>query len=202
MMDRLIPMSRLNQTLLLLSIVGAVSSIVIQQWLGVTTFPFYLSVLWSLSLIVASTWLSCLLLRLTLRASTPMSFEPLDSWLIEKLTNDLSICNSHKGANNHAQKIETYANGTTMFDNMLEKREINVNETKVQFDFLMKQINENFLESWYNYISEDKAFPDEANVLLQKLMEKFYFHLDKIDKVKLFNKLADVYLVHVKEYRR
>lgn len=201
-MDRLIPMSRLNQTLLLFSIVGAVSSILIQQWLGVTTFPFYLSVLWSISLIVASTWLTCLLLRLTLKANTPMSFEPLNSWLIEKLTSELSICNSHKETNNYAQINETYANGTTMFNSMLEKREINIQETKVQFDVLLKQINENFLETWYNYISEDKAFPDEANVLLKKLMEKFHFHLGKIDKVKLFNKLADVYLVHVKEYRR
>ncbi|KAI4491090.1 hypothetical protein M0802_010400 [Mischocyttarus mexicanus] len=67
---------------------------------------------------------------------------------------------------------------------------------------IIKEINVDCIDVWYKNISTDKAFSNEAQTILKILFKKIFQKANSIDKLKLANKLADVVLLHLKEYRR
>lgn len=67
---------------------------------------------------------------------------------------------------------------------------------------LINEIDSSFVRSWYSNISDDKTFPEETKTLLRLFFVKLNEQVKSVDKVKLVNQLADVFLLHFKEYRR
>lgn len=73
---------------------------------------------------------------------------------------------------------------------------------KFRITDMTQEINAKCIEIWYKNISNDKSFPDEAQDLLKKFLARLIWKISLMDKVKLTNKLANVLLLHLKEYRR
>lgn len=66
----------------------------------------------------------------------------------------------------------------------------------------IREIDVKCIEIWYKNISNDKSFPNEAQDLLDKFLRRLVLKANLIDKIKLVNKLANILLLHLKEYRR
>ena len=73
---------------------------------------------------------------------------------------------------------------------------------KINVDKLVSEIDAKFISVWYNELSDDKTFKEEANELLRKLLKKISVQICAIDEMRLAHKLADLFLLHLKEYRR
>ncbi|XP_015606328.1 uncharacterized protein LOC107273044 [Cephus cinctus] len=227
-MEKVIPMSWLNQMLLLLSIVSAVLSIIISEWFGNRSLPVYIPILWAIFITILSTWLSCFLLRLALKATTPINIELITGWIRDRLENYLT-CNietvaKSKGAihNNkevndiQSTNVQRISNnvakddkGTQQLYCKQSQNELKTGKVdnasiirKLDLDRLVIQIDVKFISSWYKNLSSDKTFPDEAKGLLRKLLNRLQHQVTSLDKIKLTSKLADVLLLHLKEYRR
>ncbi|EFN60575.1 hypothetical protein EAG_03746 [Camponotus floridanus] len=84
-------MSWLNQILLVSSIATAVLSLVVEGWTDLTPLPIYVSISWGVFIIILSVWLSCCLLRLTLKANSPITFEFMNKWIRKRLVNYLNL---------------------------------------------------------------------------------------------------------------
>lgn len=212
-------MSWLNQILLVFSVAAAILSLVIQGWTGLTPLPIYVSISWAVFVTIISVWLSCCLLRLTLKANSPIALGFITQWIRERLVGQLSSDSSidedgsieiTRQSNSENQKNSTNSthkgsvkcnNGTTSSDNSKNKTP-SIRRKKLNITEMTREINAKCVEIWYKNISNDKSFPDEAQDLLSKFMIKLVCKASLIDKIKLINKLANVLLLHLKEYRR
>jgi len=67
---------------------------------------------------------------------------------------------------------------------------------------ITQEINAKYIEMWYRNISNDRSFPDEAQDLLSKFLTRLVWKTSLLDKIKVTNKLANVLLLHLKEYHR
>ncbi|XP_076233287.1 uncharacterized protein LOC143178460 isoform X2 [Calliopsis andreniformis] len=222
-MGKIIPMSWLNQILLILSILSATLSLIIQEWAGLISLPLYISILWAIFVTIMSVWLSCFLFQLALKANRPLNIKSLNDWLYRKLTFSLKLHNSEeetKYNDKSANKVTIHENTHSM-KVFMEKRIDNVPNTKklrrrmisntrssskskklIRINDMVKEINLKCIDTWYKSISSDKSFPDEAQELLKKLLTKLFYKTSLIDKMKLTHKLANVFLLHLKEYHR
>lgn len=217
-MEKVIPMSWLNQILLVFSIAAAILSLVVQGWTGLTSLPIYVSISWAVLITIISIWLSCYLLRLTLKANSPIALGFLNKWIYKRLVDQLSsdslvdqdgsieITRKSDSENqknlNSAQKDSVKCNNDAMSPN-IPKNEIPLTRRKkLNITEMTREINTKFVEIWYKNISNDKSFPDEAQDLLSKFLTRLVWKASLIDKIKLTNKLANVLLLHLKEYRR
>ncbi|XP_012276298.1 uncharacterized protein LOC105697514 isoform X2 [Orussus abietinus] len=206
-----IPMSWLNQILLILSVGWAALSMIIQEWAGLSSLPVYVSIAWAVFVTAMSTWVSCYVLRFTIKASSPIRFEPFGIWLRTRLEEYFKI-DTYPSKNatiyDSSENKHTEINGDK--ENMIEdninnkacKTKCKINVQEAYLENIVNQIDSRFIEVWYTNISNNKAFPSEAQELLKKLLQKAHSHVVTIDKVRLTNKLADVLLLHLKEYRR
>ncbi|KAL0108912.1 hypothetical protein PUN28_014193 [Cardiocondyla obscurior] len=217
-MEKVIPMSWLNQILLVFTVVTAILSLVIEGWTDLTPLPIYVSISWAVFVIITSVWLSCCLLRLTLKANSPIVLKFMDKWAHKRLADWLSsnssvnenkdteiICkNDRENEKNSdsAQKDNVECNNdATAFENcknkslLMRRKKLNVTE-------MTRAINAKCIEIWYKNISNDKSFPDEAQYLLSKFLTRLVWKASLIDKIKFSNKLANILLLHLKEYRR
>ncbi|EFN78403.1 uncharacterized protein LOC105188750 [Harpegnathos saltator] len=217
-MDKVIPMSWLNQILLVFSTAAAVLSLVIQVWIDFTSIPIYVSISWAVFITIISIWLSCCLLRLTLKANSPVNLEFVNKWIHKRLASYLKLdgtvdkdknkeidCKSdsvQQGNLSSAQETSVRSdNNTTLKDP--HRNEIPLTKRKKpNVTDMTQEINAKCIEIWYKNISNDKSFPDEAQYLLSKFLTRLACKVSQIDKIKLTNKLADVLLLHLKEYRR
>ncbi|KOC59061.1 hypothetical protein WH47_12654 [Habropoda laboriosa] len=68
-MRKVIPMSWLNQILLILSISCVLLSIIIQEWASLTPLQIYIFISWAIFIIVISVWLSCFLFQFAIKAN-------------------------------------------------------------------------------------------------------------------------------------
>lgn len=219
-MDKVIPMSWLNQILLVFSTVTAVLSLVVQAWTDLTSIPIYVSISWAVFITIISIWLSCCLLRLTLKANSPVNLECciVNKWIYKKLVNQLKLDASvDKGKN---KKVDCKSNSeqqenlgavqesSVKPDNNAILRDFHRNEVPLtkrkrpNVTDMTQEINAKCIEIWYKNISNDKSFPDEAQDLLSKFLTRLAWKVSLIDKVKLTNKLVNILLLHLKEYRR
>lgn len=211
-------MSWLNQILLVFSIVAAVLSLVIQGWTDLAPLPIYISISWAVFITILSVWLSCCLLRLTLKANSPIALEFINKWIYKRLVShlhldslvdkdkstdiiyendsenqkDLSSLEKASGkCNNNAISQDSCKNDIPL----IKRKRINVTDT-------IREIDANCIEIWYKNISNDKSFPNEAQDLLNKFLTRLVHKANLIDKIRLVNKLANILLLHLKEYRR
>lgn len=215
-MDKVIPMSWLNQILLVLSAAAAVLSLVVQVWAGLTSVPIYVSIFWAVFVTIISIWLSCCLLRHTLKANSPVNLEFVNKWIYKRLTSHLmSGAAVDKDKNERVNKSDSEQGGNLSSkqessvkpDNNANSKDRNnevplTRRKKPNVTDTTQEINEKCIEIWYRNISNDKSFPDEAQDLLSKFLTRLAWKASLIDKVKLTNKLANVLLLHLKEYRR
>lgn len=211
-------MSWLNQILLVSSIAIAVLSLIVQEWTGLTPLPVYVSISWAVFITIVSVWLSCCLLRLTLKANSPIALCFVNKWIYKRLAShlglDISIdkdknvrvdCKSsseNRKDTNSAQESSIKRSNNAVSRDSTRNKILLTRRKKLRIIDAMQQINANCVEIWYNNISNDKSFPDEAQDLLKKFLTRFAWKISLIDKVKLTNKLANVLLLHLKEYRR
>lgn len=224
-MGKAIPMSWLNQILLILSILSASLSLIIQEWSGLTSLPIYISILWAIFVVIMSVWFSCFLLQLTLKANKPLYIKSVNDWLYRKLTCNLKLQNSEE-ENKYYNDSESKANineiansvnalGKSKIDNVSKvkkshRRRVTVNvkysrlkgKRLVGINDMVKEINLKCIDVWYKSISSDKSFPGEAQELLKKILTKLFYKISLMDKVKLTHKLANAFLLHLKEYHR
>ncbi|XP_053978448.1 uncharacterized protein LOC128876266 [Hylaeus volcanicus] len=224
-MGNVIPMSWLNQMLLILSIVSASLSLVIQEWAGLIPLPIYVSILWAVFVVIISVWLSCYLLQLALKANGPLNIKLLNDWLYKKLASNMKLYNSG-GKEICNSKCKDKVKENDHIDSMQkssEKNKDNVATMKKSsrkiFTFnatsisskrkkipgvsdMVKEINLKCIDIWYKSISSDKSFPDDAQKMLKKLLTKLFYKINLMDKTKLTHKLANVFLLHLKEYHR
>ncbi|XP_006569963.1 uncharacterized protein LOC100578893 isoform X2 [Apis mellifera] len=214
-MEKVIPMSWLNQILLVLSILCALLSLIIQEWAGLTPLPIYVSILWAIFIIILSVWLSCFLFQLALKANSPLNIKFLNNWLYEKFINNLKLY-EYKKENECNDKSENEVNKNINSIQIPHKKQkdkmtiiSNEKETSnrkkkrtVEIHNLVKEIHLKCIKVWYKSISDDKSFPNEAQELLKKLLTKLFHKISLIDKIKLIHKLSNVFLLHLKEYHR
>ncbi|XP_076289849.1 uncharacterized protein LOC143213679 [Lasioglossum baleicum] len=203
-MGKIIPMSWLNQILLILSILSASLSLVIQEWAGLTPLPIYVSILWIIFIIIMSVWLSCYLFQLALKAKCPLNITFLDDWLYQKLVSSLRLPVDKKLVKALAEKkIDKDSKAKSIDRKVLKERSISSRRKRsIGVNDLVKEINSKCIQVWYESISKDKSFPDEAQELLKKLLTKLLYQIHLIDKVKLTHQVANVFLLHCKEYHR
>ena len=215
-MGKVIPMSWLNQILLILSILCALLSLVIQEWAGLTPLPIYISILWAIFIIILSVWLSCFLFQLALKANRPLNIKFLNNWLHKKILNNLKLRDSENESecNNkyeNAVEVNKDANSTQVSTEKQKHKTKNTSSGKdisakrkraIEIHNLVKEINLKCINVWYKSISDDTSFPNEAQELLKKLLTKLFHKISLIDKIKLTHKLFNVFLLHLKEYHR
>ncbi|XP_011173360.1 uncharacterized protein LOC105205638 [Solenopsis invicta] len=208
-MEKVIPMSWLNQILLVFSIVAAILSLVVQGWTDLTSLPIYVSISWAVFITIISIWLSCCLLRLMLKANSPIALEFMNKWIYKKLASQLhsdssldengsaEITRKNDSEKNSNSAQEDNVNGDTCKNEipLTRRKKLNITE-------MTQEINAKCIEIWYKNISNDKSFPDDAQDLLRKFLTRLIWKASLIDKIKLTNKLANVLLLHLKEYRR
>ncbi|KAL6441714.1 hypothetical protein ACFW04_003661 [Cataglyphis niger] len=213
-MEKVIPMSWLNQILLVFSIAAAILSLVIQGLIELTPLPIYISISWAIFITILSIWLSCCLLRLTLKANSPIALDFMNKWIYKRLMNHLnssidkdkrtdiiyksnnqnnlnSLQEASVTRNNNAITQDSYKNDIPL----TKRKEINLTD-------IIREIDAKCIEIWYKNISNDKSFTNEAQDLLNKFLTKLVLKASLIDKIKLGNKLANILVLHLKEYRR
>ncbi|CAL1677707.1 unnamed protein product [Lasius platythorax] len=217
-MEKVIPMSWLNQILLVFSVAAAVLSLAIEGWTDLTPLPIYISISWAVFITIVSVWLSCCLLRLTLKANSPIALEFMNKWIYKRLISHLSLdflidndksteiiyeSDSENQKNlSSSQKASVKCNNNAISRDsckndipLTKRKEVNLTDT-------IREIDAKCIEIWYKNISNDKSFPNEAQDLLSKFLTRLVLKASLIDKIKLANKLANVLLLHLKEYRR
>lgn len=213
-------MSWLNQILLVFSIAAAILSLVVQGWTGLAVLPIYVSISWAVFITIISVWLSCCLLRLTLKANSPIALEFVNRWIHARLAGQLSSEDSSVDENGDIEVITRKSDSENQKDSnsaqedsikcnndatstgsrknevpLTKRKKLNVTETT-------REINAKCIEIWYKNISNDKSFPDEAQDLLSKFLTRLISKASMVDKIKIINKLVNVLLLHLKEYRR
>ncbi|XP_034183059.2 uncharacterized protein LOC117605635 isoform X1 [Osmia lignaria lignaria] len=223
-MGKIIPMSWLNQILLILSILCVSLSLIIQQWAGLIPLPIYISISWAIFIIIMSVWLSCFLLQLTLKTNSPLKIKLLHNWLYQKLANSLKLHKPEKKDDSNSESENKAKSSNINFVQITnEKKTGNVSKIKKLHDKtvksgaksislrkkkneelnnLVKEIHLKCINAWYKSISNEKSFPTEAQELLRKLLTKLFYKISSIDKVVLTHKLSNVFLLHLKEYYR
>ncbi|XP_014468497.1 PREDICTED: uncharacterized protein LOC106741228 [Dinoponera quadriceps] len=204
-MDKVIPMSWLNQVLLVFSTVAAVLSLVVQVWADLTSVPIYVSISWAVFIIIVSIWLSCCLLRLTLKANSPLVFEFASKWIYERLVSRLKLdapVDEDKKVGCEGEKREGSKPDNDAISKDSHKNIEAPRRKKPSVTDVAEEINAKYVEIWYRNISNDKSFSDEALDMLSKFLTRLAWKVSLMDKVKLTNKLANVLLLHLKEYRR
>lgn len=217
-MEKVIPMSWLNQILLVFSVAAAILSLILQGWTGLTPLPIYVSISWAVFVTIISVWLSCCLLRLTLKANSPIALGFMTKWISKKIVGQLgldslvdedrSIGITRKSDSENQKDLNSAQKGSVKCNNGAMSPDTCKNEIpltrrkKVNITEMTREINAKCIEIWYKNISNDKSFPDEAQDLLSKFLTRLVWKASLIDKIKLINKLANVLLLHLKEYRR
>lgn len=214
-MKEVIPMSWLNQILLILSILVTLLSVIIQEWAGLT--PLYISISWAIFIIILSVWLSCFLFQVALKANRPLNIRFVNNWLYNKFVNNLKLQIDSKEKSECISKYENEVRtnkNTNSTQVSKEKRKEKVvirssgkdtslkRKRTVEIYNLVTEINLKCIKVWYKSISDDKSFPNEAQELLKKLLTKLFHKISLIDKIKLTHKLFNVFLLHLKEYQR
>lgn len=214
-MKEVIPMSWLNQILLILSILVTLLSVIIQEWAGLT--PLYISISWAIFIIILSVWLSCFLFQVALKANRPLNIRFVNNWLYNKFVNNLKLQINSKEKSECISKYENEVRtnkNTNSTQVSKEKRKEKVvirssgkdtslkRKRAVEIYNLVTEINLKCIKVWYKSISDDKSFPNEAQELLKKLLTKLFHKISLIDKIKLTHKLFNVFLLHLKEYQR
>lgn len=216
-MEKVIPMSWLNQILLVSSIATAVLSLVLEGWTDLAPLPIYVSISWAVFITISSVWLSCCLLRLTLKANSPITFEFMNEWIRKRLVNYLNldslidknksteiiyVSDSEDQGESPSQEASAKCNNNAILRDSC-KNDIPLTEReREKIMDAIREIDVKCIEIWYKNISTDKSFPNEAQDLLDKFLTRLVLKANLIDKIKLVNKLANILLLHLKEYRR
>lgn len=207
-------MSWLNQILLVFSIATAVLSLVIQGCTDLAPLPIYVSISWAVFITILSVWLSCCLLRLTLKANSPIAFEFMNKWICKRLVNYLnldSLVDKDKNTEiiiesadqkSSSQKASARCTNNAILRDSSQNDIPLTKRKKVNIADTIREIDAKCIEIWYKNISNDKSFPNEAQDLLDKFLRRLVLKASLIDKIKLVNKLANILLLHLKEYRR
>lgn len=214
-MEEVIPMSWLNQILLILSILVTLLSVIIQEWAGLT--PLYISISWAIFIIILSVWLSCFLFQVALKANRPLNIRFVNNWLYNKFVNNLKLQIDSKEKSECISKYENEVRtnkttNSTQVSKETRKEKVVIRSSgkdtslkrkrAVEIYNLVTEINLKCIKVWYKSISDDKSFPNEAQELLKKLLTKLFHKISLIDKIKLTHKLFNVFLLHLKEYQR
>ncbi|XP_071856283.1 uncharacterized protein [Bombus fervidus] len=214
-MEEVIPMSWLNQILLILSILVTLLSVIIQEWAGLT--PLYISISWAIFIIILSVWLSCFLFQVALKANRPLNIRFVNNWLYNKFVNNLKLKIDSKEKSECISKYENEVRtnkntNSTQVSKEKQKEKVAIRSSgkdtslkrkrAVEIYNLVTEINLKCIKVWYKSISDDKSFPNEAQELLKKLLTKLFHKISLIDKIKLTHKLFNVFLLHLKEYHR
>ncbi|XP_057337718.1 uncharacterized protein LOC130675850 [Microplitis mediator] len=195
-MEQVIPMSWLNKILLTVSLGCVIFCLIIEQWFTLTSLSIYISLTWCIIVIIISTWLSCYLLKITLKAVSPINIHPVDK-IIKKIINIEPETNNNKvpSPNDPSRNNKNECGQINDENNKISDKTEDINK-------IINEINEKFIDTWYGIISNDKTFNDESKKILKTLFEKIYSKILLINKIKLSHKFADILLLHLKEYRR
>ncbi|XP_031827986.2 uncharacterized protein LOC116424990 [Nomia melanderi] len=202
-MVKVIPMSWLNQ-ILILSVLSATLSLIIQEWAGLTPLPIYVSILWVIFVTIISVWLSCFIFQLALKAKSPLNVTFLNDWLYKKLLISLKLRDpgDQKSVGASTDMTENVQSKRKVDRKMSNEKTILRRKKLIGVNDMVKEINSKCIEVWYKSISNDKSFPKEAQILLKKLLTKLFHQINSMDKVQLTHRLANVVLLHFKEYHR
>lgn len=200
-MENIILISWLNKILLLFCMASISLCLIIQQWVGITSVPIYISLSWTAFVTILSMWLSCVLLRFTLKRTVPINIEFIKKWIYKRLPNYLELESCSTTERRKISILENKCNNKVNTKSLSGGDFLSKNKI-IYVDDTMRKIQLDCIDVWYKNISTDKAFPNEAQTLLKMLLIKILQKVNSIDKLKLANKMADVVLLHLKEYRR
>lgn len=197
-------MSQSNQIILCTSFVCLVLCLITQQWIGSSSLSFYLPIVWAIVVTILSTWISCFVLKLSLKANSPITFPVVSRWLRKKIQLYLKLnlgpterylsCNNSNVESNKEVKSDEFNKAATFQPNSCKDLE--------HLGKITNEIDVKYIKTWYKSVSDDERFPEEARDLLLKLSIRLNHCIASIDKVSLVDKLAGVLLFHLKEYRR
>ncbi|XP_033231162.1 uncharacterized protein LOC117182207 isoform X2 [Belonocnema kinseyi] len=197
-------MSQSNQIILCSSFVCLVLCLITQQWIGSSSLSFYLPIVWAVVVTILSTWISCFVLKLSLRANSPITLPVVSRWLRKKIEFYLKLnlgpnerylsCNSPRVESNKEDKSDEFNKAATFKSNSCKDSE--------HLGKITNEIDVKYIKTWYKSVSDDERFPEESRDLLLKLSIRLNHCIESIDKVSFVDKLAGVLLFHLKEYRR
>ncbi|KAH0946146.1 hypothetical protein HN011_001262 [Eciton burchellii] len=151
-----------------------------------------------------------------LKANSPITIKFIHKWIHTRLTSHLSSDFS-RDEKKDMEIIQKSDNENQKKSNFSQKNNVKCNNNAISRDTneipltrrkkldvinMTQEINTRCIELWYKNISNNKSFPNEAQDLLKKFLTRLVWKISLIDKVKLSNKLANVLLLHLKEYRR
>lgn len=217
-MEKVFSISWSNR-ILFISFLCVIICVILQAHLTQLAVPLHILISWAIFVITVSIWGSCVALRLMLKINAPLNVEPFNKWLEEWVRNYLRQDNQQT-QNPESQNIERVENmGLEQVQTNVEKNDLSPNKISqtssypnknpcqslmrnMNSDKLVEDINLKFIKVWYKNVSNDEAFPGEAKQLLKSLMNKFEYQLTHVNQIELARKVGNIFLLHLKEYRR
>ncbi|XP_046435732.1 uncharacterized protein LOC124187716 isoform X1 [Neodiprion fabricii] len=223
-MEKVFSISWSNR-ILLISLFSVSICMTIQTHVAHLTVPLHFLISWAIFVITISIWLSCFVLRLMLKVNAPLTTEPFNKWAQGWMKNDQT------GSGRQPQKpvVKRVDNDEeTKDENQIDRQNTEINNLlrdlradgnlddgsvleqdlpvtfveKINVEKVINDIDANFVKIWYRNVSNDDAFPNESKQLLENLILKFNHQLIRIDRIELARKIGNIFLLHLKEYRR
>ncbi|XP_066583716.1 uncharacterized protein [Prorops nasuta] len=226
-MDRIMSMGWLNKVLFVMSILCSTLMLIMQEWAGLSRIPIYITISWAVFLIIISIWFSCVLLKMALKVTTPINIDFLNKWVCSKFNRlqgarEFETFKSITGKQNENNKKSEREHIRYVKNLVIDNKDQNIRgknvlqktnaldipfvtpipNSKIDINFILNEIDGKCINIWYKNVSNDDAFPNETQELLRKLMNRLFWQIGFINKVKFSNKVADVFLLHLKEYRK
>ncbi|XP_046740511.1 uncharacterized protein LOC124407932 isoform X2 [Diprion similis] len=215
-MEKVFSISWSNR-ILLVSLFCVTICMTIQTHVARLTVPLHFLISWAIFVITISIWLSCFVLRLMLKVNAPLTIEPFNNWAQCWMKNDRKPV-VERGDNDEETKTENEIHRqNTEIKNLLRDLRANGNlddgsvrgqnlpptfVEKINVEQVINHIDANFVRIWYRNLSNDDTFPNESKQLLENLIAKFNHQLIRIDRIELARKIGNIFLMHLKEYRR
>ncbi|XP_051155993.1 uncharacterized protein LOC127278344 [Leptopilina boulardi] len=174
--------------------------VITQHWVYSSSLPFYFPILWALLVTILSTWISCIVFKHIIKADSSITLHPISIYLRNKFNAYLQsrlVINKKYLIKKNSQKTINDNNKLTTINSPNNNKESPEKDKKI-----VHEIDSKYIQIWYQNISDDNQFSQEAKDLISKLSLGLNTRIEAVEKIQLVDKLAGVLIVHLKEYRR
>ncbi|XP_012258874.2 uncharacterized protein LOC105687643 [Athalia rosae] len=224
-MEQVLSISWSNR-ILLTSTISILICLILQVYVAQLSVSTPMVISWAILIITLSIWLSCVALRLILKANSPLIIQPFNKWLqllvSVYIKHDLQLTQQQQSeiikdaentnikplsttASNNDQKPnneDSSSNGTFQKITNQNKDSSSTFMARINLDETVDEIDSKFINVWYQNVSNDETFCSEAKLLLKNLLDRVNHQLNNVDQIEVVRKIGNVLLLHLKEYRR
>ncbi|XP_043462467.1 uncharacterized protein LOC122498679 isoform X3 [Leptopilina heterotoma] len=199
-------MNSSGQLIFLSSLSCIILCLITQHWIYSSSLPIYFPILWAFVVTILSTWISCIIFKHIIKADSSITLHPISIYLRKKFDFYIQsrfLLNRKKlMKNNNNDNNDDKNKGEINFSiNINNKKEDELSSENLSGK-IVNEIDNKFIQIWYENISDDKQFSQEAKNLILKLSLGLNERIKNVEKIQIVDKLAGVLIVHLKEYRR